>query len=430
MSTTCRAGHPRAKASAATANAATANTVAAKAATAILVVSAGLLAAACGSSPAPAAARSATVASVPASPLGTSVATQAATWATVVMGGSAAQHNNFWQLFVRPAGSAQWKLVTPPGTADNGGLVLAPGSGSGLITAFRPSQLLLFTPLSQTSDAGSTWSGINPLNAGLANTAAAMAAQPAGDGLIALTVDGTAEEATAGSDAWHTLATPRTLAATSAGQRCSLTALTAVTWTPTEQLLAGTCARAGTAGIFARQDGTWQAAGPALPASLAEQKVSVSRLAADGSQTVALLTAGTGHAARLVAAWTNDGSAASTGSSSNSGASNGSGAHWTLSPQLSLGGAEPASASFGPGGQVAVITTAGHGAVIASDGSSWKQLPALPAGTATLVPAASGQVDAMAVHAGTLTVWQLAPDATTWTQLQVIKVPIQYGSSD
>jgi hypothetical protein len=418
MSTTCRAGRPRAKA----------NATGARAATAALVVSAGLLAAACGSSPAPAAARSAIVARVPASPLGTSVATQAATWATVVMGGSAAQHNNFWQLFVRPAGSAQWKLVTPPGTADNGGLVLAPGSGSGLITAFRPSQLLLFTPLSQTSDAGSTWSGINPLNAGLANTAAAMAAQPAGDGLIALTVDGTAEEATAGSDAWHTVVTTRTLAATAAGRRCSLTALTAVTWTPTEQLLAGTCARAGTAGIFAGQDGTWQAAGPALPASLAGQNISVSRLAVDGSQTVALLTVGTGHAAHLVAAWTSD-ARASNGSASNGSASDGS-THWTLSPQLSLGGAEPASASFGPGGQVAVITTAGHGAVIASDGSSWKQLPALPTGTATLVPAASGQVDAMAVHAGTLTVWQLAPGATTWTQLQVIKVPIQYGSSD
>jgi hypothetical protein len=388
-----------------------------RAVAAAVLAAAGLLAAACGSTAAPAPGRPATVAAVPASPLGTSVATSAATWAAVVMGGSAAQHNNFWQLFARPAGSAKWQLVTPPGTADNGGLVIAPGSGAGLITAFRPSQLLTYTPLSETGDAGHSWSAINPLDAALANTAAAMAVQPAGSGLLALTADGTAEEATAGSDAWHTVATTRTVAETSAGRRCGLTALTAVAWTPAGQQLAGTCARAGTAGIFTRQNGIWQASGPTLPASLADQDISVSRLAVDGSQTVALLTAGTGRAARLVAAWTGDSSTAN------------GGARWTFSPQLSLDGTGPASASFGPGGQIAVITAAGRGALIASTGRSWRQLPALPPGTATLAPLSSGQVDALAVHAGTLTVWQLAPDATTWTQAQVIKVPIQYGSS-
>ena len=61
--------------------------------------------------------------------LATSLVTAAGTWAVAVMGGSAASHNNFWQLFVRPAGSRSWKLVTPPGTADNGGLVLAAAAG-------------------------------------------------------------------------------------------------------------------------------------------------------------------------------------------------------------------------------------------------------------------------------------------------------------
>ena len=41
------------------------------------------------------------------------------------MGGSAAQYNNFWQLFVRPARSDRWQLVTPPGMASNGGFILA-----------------------------------------------------------------------------------------------------------------------------------------------------------------------------------------------------------------------------------------------------------------------------------------------------------------
>ena len=61
----------------------------------------------------------------PAPSLNTSLITAAGTWAVAVMGGSAAQYNNFWQLFMRPAGTTRWKLVTPPGTADNGGLVLA-----------------------------------------------------------------------------------------------------------------------------------------------------------------------------------------------------------------------------------------------------------------------------------------------------------------
>lgn len=383
-----------------------------------LITAAGLLAAACGSTATPAANRSAADAAVPPSPLGTSVATQPATWATVVMGGSAAQHNNFWQVFVQLAGSRRWELVTPPGTADNGGLVLAPGSGSSLITAFRPSQMLTFTPLSQSGDAGRTWSALSPLDAALASTPSAIAVQPAGDRLIALTSDGTADETAAGSDSWHALATTRSVAATPAGRRCGLTALTAVAWTAAgAPLLAGTCTHPGVAGVFARQSGTWQAAALTLPASLAGQDISVSRLATGGRQTVALLTVGTGKGARLAAAWSDDA------------LSDDNSAHWTISPPLGLGGTALASASFGPGGAVAVITTGGHGALITSSDSSWRQLLPLPPGTATLAPTASGQTDALAVHGSTLTVWQLPPGATTWTQTQVIKVPILYGSS-
>jgi hypothetical protein len=401
----------------------TASRATSRAATAGLVAAAALIAAACGSTTAPATARSAAVAAVPASPLGTSIATPAATWATVVMGGSAAQYNNFWQLFVRLAGSPRWELVTPPGTADNGGLVLAPDSESGLITAFRPSQLLTYTPLSQTGDAGRAWSSINPLDAALASTPSAIAVDPGSNRLTALTASGSADEAAVGSQAWHTLATTRAVAATQAGRACGLTALTAVAWTPAgAPLLAGSCTRAGKTGIFVQQNGAWQAAAPALPASLAGQDISVSRLAVDGSQTVALLTVGTGKAARIVAAWSDDGRSGDDRSGDDS-------ARWTLSPPLELDGSEPASASFGPGGQVAIITAAGHGALMAGTGGSWRTLPALPPGTATLAPGSSGQADALAVHAGTLTVWQLSPGGTTWTQAQVMKVPIQYGSS-
>jgi cation transport ATPase len=78
----------------------------------------------------------------------------AGTWAVAVMGGSAATHDNFWQLFARPAGSQRWKLVTPPGTPGNGGLVLA-GAGRSLIAG-----------------TGSTWHAAGPA------LPAALTAQP------------------------------------------------------------------------------------------------------------------------------------------------------------------------------------------------------------------------------------------------------------
>jgi hypothetical protein len=54
----------------------------------------------------------------------------------MVMGGSAAQDNAFWQLSIRSTGSTRWKLVTPPGTADNGSLVLAGSGAPELVTGF------------------------------------------------------------------------------------------------------------------------------------------------------------------------------------------------------------------------------------------------------------------------------------------------------
>jgi hypothetical protein len=372
----------------------------------------GLVVAACGSAAAPMR-HAAASADVPAAPLDTSVASAAGTWAAVVMGGSAAQHNNFWQLFISPAGTSRWKLVTPPGTADNGGLVLAAGGGRSLITAFRPSQLLTFTPLSQTDDAGQAWSAISPLDAALAATPAAMALQPGGDRLLALTANGVAEEAATGSAAWHVVATEQTIAETPAGRRCGLRALTAAAWTPSGQpLLAGTCTEPGTVGVFRYDAGSWQSAGPTLPADVAAEHVTGVQLETDGSQTVALVTTAGGQSASLLAAWTS------------SPASN-----WTVSPPLQLHGTAPTSASFGPGGTIGVITASGAGELITSGGGSWHVLPAMPADTATLALQPHGAVDALAVRAAKLTVWQLGPGGTTWAARQVINVPIQYGSS-
>jgi hypothetical protein len=366
-----------------------------------------ILAAGCASAPATSA--PATQAAPASSSLNTSLDTTAGTWAAVVMGGSAAQYNNFWQLFIRPAGSTRWKLVTPPGTADNGGLVLADG-GPALVTGFRPSQNLTYSPLIQTSDGGQAWSSLNPLDAALASVPDALAVKPGSGEMLALLDGGGAEEAASSNAAWSTLASPAALAATPAGRGCGLQALTAATFTPAgAPMLAGPCTRPGIAGIFTPGNGTWQAAGPAIPAALAGQDVTVSRLTRTAQGVTALLTAGTGPGASLLAAWSADGR------------------HWTLSPPFPLHGAALTSASFGPSGTAAIITT--DRGVIASAGSSWQPLPSLPPGTATLAPGPGGAADALAVHGGTLTVWQHVPGGTAWAKVQVVNVPIPYGSS-
>ena len=353
----------------------------------------------------------ATQAAPPSSSLNTSLDTAAGTWAAVVMGGSAVQYNAFWQLFIRPAGSTRWQLVTPPGTADNGGLVLAYG-GQALVTGFRPSQTLTYTPLIQTSDGGQAWSSLSPLDAALAGAPDALAVRPGGGLLLALLDGGPAEEAAPGASTWSTLASPATMAATPAGQRCGLRTLTAVAFTPSGiPVLAATCTKPGTVGIFAAGNGTWQAAGPALPASLAGQDITVSRLTRTAQGMTALLLAGTGPAASLLAAWS-------------------AGGHWTLSAPLPLRGATLTSASFGPGATAAIITSANRGQITTGPGSAWQRMPPLPPGTATLAPGSGGTADALAAHGGTLTVWQGAPGGTTWAKVQVINVPIPYGSSN
>ena len=86
------------------------------------------------------------------------------------------------------------------------------------------------------------------------------------------------------------------------------------------------------------------------------------------------------------------------------------------------------AAGFGPGGSVWVLLGGGRAETISGPGSAWRALPALPAGTATLAPGSgSGGYDALAVSGSRLTVWRLAGAA--WAKVQVINVPIQYGSS-
>ena len=357
-----------------------------------------------------------TAAPPPAPPpsLALSLDSAAGTWATVQMGGSAADYNNFWQLFVRPAGASgadSWRLVTPPGMADNGGLLLAGTGGRSLVTGFRPSQLITFSPLTSTSDDGAHWA-TGAAAAGLSDVPDALAVAAGSGDLIAL-VPGAVELSRSGGSQWTALARTRSVANSAPGRACGLSALTAVAFSPAGiPMVAGACTKVGAAGIFALDAGQWQAAGPALPASLAGQPVTVLRLTTSGGRQLALLSAGAGSAATVVAAWTAIGSG-----------------RWQLSPGLRTGGKQVLSASFGPGGAAGLVLSGGHGEVLPGPGSTWRGLPALPSGSQVLAVGAGGQVEALASRGSILTVWATGAASSGWVSEQAINVPIQYGSS-
>ncbi len=356
-------------------------------------------------------------------PLSTSLVTAQGTWATAVMGGSAASHNNFWQLFVRPAGATRWSLVTPQGVADNGGLVAAGGSTS-LTIGFRPSQDLAFSPLATSTDAGRNWTpGL--LDADLADTPGALAVGPSGR-TLALLQDGTITAAPTASAAaagqWTPLVTRNALAASAPGRSCGLVGVNAVSFGPSKDpMAAGSCTRPGVAGVFTDTGGTWQSAGLVLPGKSAVQ---VLGLAATAGGDVALLATGNS----VFAAWWN-------------------GTRWTVSAPVTASTvtASTVTAStvgalgFGAGGSAWLMLGDGHVETIGGVGGSWQALPAVPSGTVTLAPppvatlapastaTGGGSYDALAVSGSKLTVWRLAQGA--WAKVQLITVPIVYGSS-
>ena len=324
--------------------------------------------------------------------------------------GAASGPDLFWQLFVLPAGSTRWSLVTPPDVPTNGALILA-GAGAQTLTAgIRPALALRFSPVASTRDGGRTWASGQPVT-GLADVPDALAVAPRGQ-MIALTSGGQASLAAAEAAAWTPLTSQRSLAAVSAAAGCGPVTLTAIAYGPSgTPMLAGDCARSGAVGIFTYADGTWHAPTLVLPASLRGHSIRVLRLTRTGARDTALLQAGSGAAAALITAWTTD-----------------DGAGWTTSAPLGLAGPDVLSASFSDSGSAALVLSGNRAETIT--GTGWQALPAPPAGrTVTLALPAAGGTDALTADGSTLTAWHLNPGAATWTRTQVTKVPIQYGSS-
>jgi hypothetical protein len=352
------------------------------------------------------------VGTAPSPALSSAFATGRAGFAIVEMGGSARQHNNFWQLFGWTTEIRKWRLVTPPGVADNGGLVVAAGPGTSLVTGFRPSQALTFSPVARSADSGARWSAGAPVDPGLARAPDALAAGPAGQ-VIALTRTGGVELGTGLGAGWTYLTSASALARTPAGRACGLARLAAVGFTPTGiPLLAGDCAKPGMVGVFALHAGAWRPAGPALPAGPADRLVRVLGLRAAGTRTTLLLRVGAGSGAGELAAWSADGAR-----------------DWRLSPLLRTGQAAVRAQALWADGCAALMFAGRRGAVIAGPAAAWRVLPALPAGTQTLAAGAGGRLDALAARGGTMAAWWLPAGATAWRLAQRARVTIPYGSS-
>ena len=353
-------------------------------------------------------------------PLSTSLVTAQGTWAIAVMGGSAASDNNFWQLFVRPTGASRWSLATPPGVADNGGLVAA-GGGTSLTVGFRPSQDLAFSPLATSTDDGKNWTpGL--LGAGLAGTPGAIAVASSGRAL-ALLQDGT-------------IAAAPTASAAAAGQWTQLTTLQ----------------RAG--GVRP---------GPLLRADERARRLVRTRYVPDGGGKLRAARCGGGlhlcqrhvaiggaSAARDVRRGPGAGARADRRFRRRRGAADGreqparrvvdrdalDGIRSGFRGNLARDGVRCRRERVGaarrrPGGDHrrtrrlvagAAAGAAGHRDARAA-GPSGGQAGGQWATWAT----AAGSYDALAVSGSRLTVWRLAQQA--WAKVQLITVPIQYGSS-
>ena len=365
-----------------------------------------------------------------APPVRLSLATSAGypdgSWAVIVMGGSAAQHNDFWQVFVRPGQAGAWKLATPLGAASNGGITVAAEGGPALAAAIRPSQDLSFSPVASSSDNGAKWAQAGLLDAPLAGYPDALAAAPDG-GLIALTRTGDVELRPHSGAAWTRLASEHTVAA-AAGQRLPPGPVHLRRLQPV-----GRCAGGG--GVHPGR------AGRNLPAGrrpLVPDRARAARRAGPAGRRGPPDGPGGPHRGGAAGRGPRAGRAAGRRVVQ-------PGRH-LMAPVAALPGQPGPAALSGlrrrlvrdrpsGGGSLGVLLPGGRAVSVSGPGAAWRSLPALPAG-ASRVPdggatlaAVPGGFEALTARGSQLSVWALSSGSSGWGRSQVINVAIPYGSS-
>lgn len=342
-------------------------------------------------------------------PLDSSLSTGTSTWAVLPMGEIGSLANTFWQVVVLRSGQSRWSLATPPGVADNGGLVVADegGSRSALEVGFLTSELLGFSPVALTTDAGSKWSpGTLPV------------ALTPGPGTLSVSSTGPATALTGpngksvmsssnGLSGWRSVTTLARLAST-AGSSCGVQSLTATG----DSEIGAACSRPGRVGLFGQTGGVWKAIGPKLMGSLAHSRSEVAEIG--GSNVLVLATSKSLTALvmlRRVAG------------------------RWTQSAPLTIaaGTRIQAIGASGGGGTYALLAkgptsrpTDERLEVLGPESTTWTLRARPPAGTDTVAFAKAG-LFSFAAHQSKLDISELA--LGRFVEVQVMRVPIQYGSS-
>lgn len=358
-------------------------------------------------------------------PLDTTLATGTGTVAVVPMGELSDPLNTFWEVFFRSDTTSKWTPVTPPGVADNGGVVVSAGPDpsrgavASLLVGFEPSQALAFSPLALSVDDGGSWS-TGLVEGGLAAVPDALSASRSSvSGSVALVRNGGGEvlESTGSSSIGSKLAGRDAIASSSAGRSCGVGALTAVAFDAIMGPLVGsTCSSSGMVGIFGLVDGAWRLVGPRLSGRTESAPTKVLRLVDIDGTVNGLVAVGDEPKTSLIGV-----------------ASSADGA-WTRSVPLLLGpDVRIVSTSIEPGGGFVVLSTGSRGKLVldaeTDPGGPWHTQPAPPARSKTVAEGAGGEVDALAVTSTLLTDWRLDAPTGTWTKVATVQVPIQFGSS-
>jgi hypothetical protein len=362
----------------------------------------------------------------PALPLATSVVTTGGSWAALPMGHLGQVTGTFWQLLVERPGSGHFVVATPPGVADNGGLVSAPGNAGTFEVGFLTSELLGFSPTASSSDAGRHWTGavlpeaLTPVPNPLATSGAAPPTALFGR-------DGATVMSDRRGTGWRRSTDLAALARAAAG-RCGLEALTAVAHVGSggaTTIIGGECRNGGRPALFAESGGSFTDLGASLAStegSGRDAAVEVIAIEADPSRAggaydvIGLSRIG---AVTSVVVW-----------------HAGAGAPSTPPAQLALpAGHELRAIGMAENGEILVLDTGGSPAAprherVAAIGfaaHSWQFLVTPPAGTEDVV-SVRDRIEALAVDRSRLTVYRFTA-GQQWLPLEVIHVSIPFGSS-
>jgi hypothetical protein len=344
-------------------------------------------------------------------------------WVQFPMGNLGTVANTFWQLFVERLGQSTWSLATPPGVADNGGLVASPGGGTLLLTGFLPSQLLTFSPLASTTDGGHAWA-TGVLKRALVAVPDALASAPSRP-VLALVTDHSSSSSevlvsAGGLSSWRLLVSEAALTSSPGGRACGIRALSAVAYSVSGAPEVGAiCSRPGVVGILQYEGGAWRLAGPVIRASAASGASSVLRLSVSGGIESALVATGVHGGVALTSAHSSNGRT------------------WSVSNPLDLTGRPrmTSSGSVGDDGFVVTWTAGSRDAVatLSPATQEWSTLPDTPVGTQAVAAAGSPErFTAFVVDRSTLREYSLSVGAGrvgSWKPEGVVKVPVQYGSS-